>query len=902
MTAADQHVSFARPSGAARSAKPSGTDGTILTRLTLGMVAAVAGLICGAANDVVADWPQLQGGPLRSGDHPSVTLPDDLGLVAAVPLSDAVFAAPVVVGQTAYVIDGAGVVHAIDTASFETRWRYQTPGGAGNCNNVASPAVVGDYLHVGTTAGSYFVFDRRTGDVVRQIECGEPVMSAPAVGDSRVYFATLGARVYAVEPDGEVAWTWDFVREVVDFEGDRWNGQDWLEARGDRVTWRDHFVCSRDICLIDKTVVMPAGGRTVYLEDGGEAPELRAVASIPAYAGSEYPATFGQSADAEGNAYVQWHRRDNAGRVEVLQRDGSEVRADYVRGTETAIHLPGLLSFASVSIRDGDVYRVRPEAGLGLCRHDAGDEEPDVLCEAASICPPVVTERHVVYAGLDGTVRVVPIDTKGSGGDGNSGGETVELATGFGVPITAPLAVDAGRIYAAGEDGYLYVFGERGDASMPTETLELTKIRSPLTGPRASSEYDWYTNYGDFGGTNANDQGLSPPLRMRWARRLEGTVKHLPVCGGGRLYTHTAEGQIIATEQDTGRLLWRRHFPDVYLSFTSPLYIDGKLLVPQAGIKRSLVRCLDAATGDLLWEAPFTGSPSWSRQFPPVVHGDVAIYASGSGEYAAQGTEKPFTFKGDPVPAEDGREVMSWIYSNDNPYYPRDHRPRVWAWDMNTGEVVWEKDFSEYGRGGNDCGICILDGKLYYSTFFGYSVSQRRRRGLPADHNGLTACLDPQTGEMKWLTTDYYVTSKCTLSARDGRLYIGGYNRAAEGTDDRYVWCLDADDGSLVWKSDPVTSALNVVTVGERFVFSNALRGKGNVFDRETGKVMQSIGHNYACCRFTLSEPYVLGANMDMIDLSADGELVSTGPAIDSRECLGAVVASSSRPARDRLA
>ena len=54
----------------------------------------------------------------------------------------------------------------------------------------------------------------------------------------------------------------------------------------------------------------------------------------------------------------------------------------------------------------------------------------------------------------------------------------------------------------------------------------------------------------------------------------------------------------------------------------------------------------------------------------------------------------------------------------------------------------------------------------------------------------------------------------------------------------------------------------------------------------------ESIGHNYACCRFPLSEPYVLGANMDMIDLSDNGRLVSTGPAIDSRECLGAVVSN----------
>jgi hypothetical protein len=34
----------------------------------------------------------------------------------------------------------------------------------------------------------------------------------------------------------------------------------------------------------------------------------------------------------------------------------------------------------------------------------------------------------------------------------------------------------------------------------------------------------------------------------------------------------------------------------------------------------------------------------------------------------------------------------------------------------------------------------------------------------------------------------------------------------------------------LVWKSDAVISALNIVSVGERFMFSNALRGKGSIF------------------------------------------------------------------------
>jgi outer membrane protein assembly factor BamB len=826
-----------------------------------------------------ADWPQLQGDALRSGNAPAAALQSLLGLVAAVPLTDAIFASPVVSDGRVFVMDGSGVVFALEAATHKELWRFHTRGGLGNCNNVAAPAIAGRYLHVGTTAGYYYVLDRNTGALVKEIDCREPIFSAVAVGAQRVYFATLGARVYAVEPNGDVAWTWDFVKEVVKFDGNRWSGADWLASRKDRVTWRDHFVCSRDICLIGQTVVMPAGGRTVFLEDAGQGPRLRAVAEIPEYAGKEFPATFGQSADPAGNVYVQWHRRDNSGRVEKLRLDGDKLETDFIKGTETLIRLQGLLSFASVSVRGEEVYRVRPEEGLGLCRHAGGKTEP--LNAAGSICPPVLTRDHAVYGGLDGKVYVVPL----------AGGPAWSFATAFGAPITAPVAVAEGRLYVGCEDGYLYVLGPNGKAPLPPRDLQVSKIRSPLTGPKAGPEFDWYTNYGDFQGRNANDQELKLPLRMRWARRLEGTVKHEPVCGGGRLYTHTAEGQIIAVEQDTGRLLWRRYWPDVYLSFTSPLYVSGKLLVPQAGMKRSLVRCLDAATGKLLWEVPFTGSPSWSRQFPPVVHGKMAIYASGSGEYAAQGTEKPFVFSGDPLEAG-GREIMSWIYSNDNPYYPKDHHPQIWAWDLETGRLVWQKDFSPYGRGGNDCGLCLLDGKLYYSAFFGYAASARARRGLPPENNGLTACLDPQTGEVLWLTTKYYVTAKCTLSARDGRLYLGGQNQANEGTKDRFVWCLDAKDGSLVWQSDPVTSALNVVTVGQKFIFSNALRGKGNLFDRQTGKIVNSIGHNYACCRFTLSEPYVLGANMDMIDLSDNGKLVSTGPAVDSRECLGAVVSN----------
>jgi len=841
----------------------------------------VAAVLLLAASPAVAgdDWLQFKGDARHSGNVPDRAVATPLGLVGAVPLTDAIFTAPVVADGVLYAVDGSGVAFAIDGKSLAVLWKTPTRGGPGNCNNVSSPAVVGKYLHFGTTAGFYVVLDRATGKIVREIDCGDPIFSTPVAANDRAYFVTLGSKAYAVEPDGKEIWTWDFVREVLKFEGNRWDGADWTKHQKGRVTWKDHFVTSRDIAMDGKMLVIPAGGRTVFLEDAGAAPKLALVGEIPERAGREYPATFGQSIGEDGTVYVQWHRRDNWGRVETLKLQDGKLVTGFVQGTQTAVNTLGLLSFSSVSIRDRIVYRVRPEEGADLLKHYPN--ETIRIGGFPSIASPVLTKEHVVYGGLDGALYVVPI----------TGGQIFSFKTPFGAPITAPAAVCDGRIIFGGEDGYLYVLGPDGKSEPPSKDLELWKIRSPLTGKFADPKYDWYSNYGDVACTNANDQGLQLPLRLRWTRRVEGTVKHLPVCGGGRMYTHTAEGQLMAVEQDTGRLLWRRYWPGVYLSFTSAIYRDGRIFVPQAGLKKSYVRCLDAATGKLLWEAPFTGSPSWSRQAPPVVVDKLAFYASGSGSYAAQGTEKAFTFSGTPEKAE-GKEVMAWLYTHDNPFYPKDNRPHLWAWDVETGKVVWEKDFSEYGFGGNDTGLCAMDGKLFYSNFFGYSASMRKARGMPAGPNGVTMCLDPATGEIVWKTTEHYVTAGCALTGKNGRLYMGGWNQPDESTKDRYVFCISAKDGSLIWKSDPVVSAVNVVTVGDKYIFSQARGVNGHLFDRETGKIIARLNMTYQCTRFTVSEPFLLGANMDMIDLSDGFKLVWTGPAIDSRECLGSVVSN----------
>ena len=123
-----------------------------------GLPTLISVLVCMVGIGTVAiaeDWPQFQGNALRSGNAPEVSLQTPVGLLAAVPLTDAIFTSPVVAAGKVFVVDGSGVVFAIDTATLKVVWRFATRGGPRNCNNAASPAVVGDYVHIGATVRAH---------------------------------------------------------------------------------------------------------------------------------------------------------------------------------------------------------------------------------------------------------------------------------------------------------------------------------------------------------------------------------------------------------------------------------------------------------------------------------------------------------------------------------------------------------------------------------------------------------------------------------------------------------------------------------------------------------------------------------------------------------------------------
>jgi outer membrane protein assembly factor BamB len=211
------------------------------------------------------DWPQFMFNAAHSGNAAQIDLEvEKLGLQGAVAMTDGIYTSPVVASGKVYVVDGSGCAACFDAKTLNRMWEFQSKGGKQNVNNVSSPAIAGKWLHFGTTAGIYYVLDRDSGVVVAEIDCGEPIFSTPVVAKDRVYVATLGAQVLAMTFEGKQLWKWDFVKEVVGFDGNRWSGESWAAfcekrmlatlkpgtkptSSDGRVTWKDHFVCSRDI-------------------------------------------------------------------------------------------------------------------------------------------------------------------------------------------------------------------------------------------------------------------------------------------------------------------------------------------------------------------------------------------------------------------------------------------------------------------------------------------------------------------------------------------------------------------------------------------------------------------------------------------------------------------------------
>ena len=152
--------------------------------------------------------------PDTRGTFPSAALPTPLGLLGAVPLSDAVVTAPVVAAGRAVV--GRRLGHSLRLRRHNAEALVETlpRGGPANCNNVSSPRWPAATCTSARWPACTTCSTPLPGRLSARSTAASRSSARPWSPASRVYFATLGTRVYALGPDGTICWIWDFRRGI----------------------------------------------------------------------------------------------------------------------------------------------------------------------------------------------------------------------------------------------------------------------------------------------------------------------------------------------------------------------------------------------------------------------------------------------------------------------------------------------------------------------------------------------------------------------------------------------------------------------------------------------------------------------------------------------------------------
>ena len=286
-------------------------------------------------------------------------------------------------------------------------------------------------------------------------------------------------------------------------------------------------------------------------------------------------------------------------------------------------------------------------------------------------------------------------------------------------------------------------------------------------------------------------------LQRRWSIEV-GLGYAAPVLVGERIYLFTRQDGdevMTALEAATGETIWRTGYPAPFTMNpataphregpkSTPAYAGGRLF---AHGMTGAVTAFDAASGELLWQAPGTGvEPLYHTSMSPIVDGGLVIVHVGGHDAGALTA----------FDVADG--AVRWSWDGDGPAYgspmifelggtrqvvvfTQEHFVGV---SLETGALLWSRPFTTRANTSSQTPVLYKD-----------MVIQNGRG------NGVTAFRVTE-GPGGWTTEDVWHTDEVALHmtnpvVSDGVLY--GLSHLNSGQ----YFGLDLDTGEVLWTSAP---------------------------------------------------------------------------------------------------
>jgi outer membrane protein assembly factor BamB len=302
----------------------------------------------------------------------------------------------------------------------------------------------------------------------------------------------------------------------------------------------------------------------------------------------------------------------------------------------------------------------------------------------------------------------------------------------------------------------------------------------------------------------------SPPAKI-WQREIGSAFSGLS-CVGGKTYTCGTSDKkqvLFCLNADTGDLIWQTPIEDEYRerqggdgARATPTIDDGRVYV--LGALGTLL-CCNAEDGKEVWQTKFTGQPRWGYAGSVLIEGDLAIATAGNDKGAGGGL---IAFD-----KKTGKEVWQSPpaaagYSTPYPFTMGDHRYVVGLLakeaiivDAKTGKQLWSVPWvTDWDV--NAATPIFHDGDLFLSS--GYKTGSGVFKLARKD--------DTITGENAWETMpNKVILGKFqTPVLWQGFLYVG---------DEKALKCVEFATGKEKWTAD-LPNATVIVADGHLVVFT----------------------------------------------------------------------------------
>jgi outer membrane protein assembly factor BamB len=109
--------------------------------------------------------------------------------------------AATIVGDTVYVADDRGTLHAIDLATGKNKWTYVSEGGFDT-----SPLVMNGRIYLGDLAGLFHCIDATSGKKIWTFDSENGVHGSANSDGSHILFGNDGAQIICLDTEGKKVW------------------------------------------------------------------------------------------------------------------------------------------------------------------------------------------------------------------------------------------------------------------------------------------------------------------------------------------------------------------------------------------------------------------------------------------------------------------------------------------------------------------------------------------------------------------------------------------------------------------------------------------------------------------------------------------------------------------------